>query len=67
MITDQTGTFVMRGVKPAEYRILAWRDVEPDAYLNPVVLDRYIGRAELLNVAASGKSNLVIKAISTEN
>jgi len=37
-ITDQVGVFSVRGLLPGEYTILAWEDVEANAYQNPQFL-----------------------------
>jgi protocatechuate 3,4-dioxygenase beta subunit len=39
--TDKSGQFQFRGLPPGEYRVLAWEDVDPGAWFNPVFLSAY--------------------------
>jgi hypothetical protein len=40
-ITDQDGRFVIRGIAPADYTLLGWTRIEPNAYLNPDFMRLY--------------------------
>ena len=41
LTTDKSGQFQFRGLPPGEYRMLAWEDVDPGAWLNPAFLAAY--------------------------
>jgi hypothetical protein len=40
-ITDDKGTFTIRGAAPGTYTILAWQSVISGAWQNPEFLDKY--------------------------
>lgn len=34
-VTDQLGNFTVEGIIPGKYKVFAWDDLEPDAYMDP--------------------------------
>ena len=34
-VTDQLGNFTVKGIIPGKYKVFAWDDLEPDAYMDP--------------------------------
>jgi len=39
--SDEAGRYTMTGIRPGEYKILAWADIQPGAYLNTTILNDY--------------------------
>jgi hypothetical protein len=67
---DDAGRFVLRGVPPGDYRLLAWEDVEPGAWLDPDFLREHERRGEPLSVGGRGKYTpqlRVIPAVGSAN
>lgn len=45
--TDQYGRFLLRGIPPGEYKLLAWEELEPRAYLDENFLRPIEEKAQL--------------------
>jgi hypothetical protein len=52
---DQRGQFHIDRVRPAEYKLFAWDDVEENAWFDPEFLKKYEDSAVSVSVPASGK------------
>jgi hypothetical protein len=61
---DQSGHFMLRGLPPGDYTIIAWESVEGDAYYNPDFLRNYEGQGKALHVNEGDRVNLVVKVIA---
>ena len=48
--TDQKGAFRFRNVTPGDYKVLAWEEVEPNAFQDPEFLKPFEGRAEAISL-----------------
>ena len=64
---DDSGRFALRGIPPGDYRLLAWEDVEPGAWLEPDFLRDYERRGETLSVGERGRFNPQLKVIQAGN
>ena len=64
--TDENGTFTITGLKPGDYRLLAWEDIEDGAYNDPEFLKAWNSRATELKLDASGQQSVQLKVISAE-
>jgi Carboxypeptidase regulatory-like domain len=62
-ISDQDGSFSVRGLLPGEYTVLAWDDVEAGAYQNPEVLKEVEHRGVRTNVNRGGRSVVDVRVI----
>ncbi len=60
---NQYGRYVLRGIPPGDYRLFAWVDVEPGAWLDPDFLAEYEKRGETVSVDERGRSTVQLKAI----
>jgi len=60
---DENGILSLRGVKPGDYRLFAWEDVESGAPFDPDFLKQYEGQAKSLKLDASGHEAVQLKAI----
>jgi hypothetical protein len=48
--TDPAGRFQIQGLRPGEYKVFAWEEVEKDAWLDPDFLSVYEDRATVVHV-----------------
>jgi hypothetical protein len=51
--TDQYGRYHFENVRPGEYKVFAWDDIEPDAWFDPVFLKDFERRGEPVTVTAN--------------
>ena len=61
--TDQHGAFRFAGVTPADYKLLAWEEVEPNAYEDPEFVKPVENKAERVTVKENDRKSVVLKAI----
>lgn len=61
--TDQFGRFTLRGIPPGEYKLFAWDDIEPDAYLDPDFLRPYEDKGKSVHVDAGGRVTIELRLI----
>ena len=64
--TDQRGHFVLRGIRPGEYTILAFDDLEED-YRDPDFLKPFEDRGQSVPVEKEQRKGLVLKVVQTED
>lgn len=62
-VSDQTGHFSLRGLRPGHYTLFAWDSVEGQAYYNPEFLKIYEGRGTALNVSEGGRESIQLTVI----
>jgi protocatechuate 3,4-dioxygenase beta subunit len=48
--TDQMGRYHVSGVSPGPYKLFAWEDIEPGAYMDPEFLRPFESRAKQLTI-----------------
>jgi len=63
---DQYGHFTLRGIAPGDYKLFAWEDLEPGAYLDTDFLQPYEERGENLRVLETGRHSVRLKLISAD-
>ena len=61
--TDQSGHFELNGLAPGEYLVLAFDQVEPGAYQDPVFLKPLESFGRRVTVVEKSKESVVLKAI----
>jgi hypothetical protein len=61
--TDENGMISLRGLKPGDYRLYAWEDVEQGAPFDPDFLKKYEGQSKSVKLDASGHEAVQLKAI----
>src|SRR5882762_4555949 len=61
--TDQHGHFSMHGLRPGEYTLFAWENLEGDDYFDPEYLKKYQGRETAIRLDKGGRQNLSLKVI----
>jgi protocatechuate 3,4-dioxygenase beta subunit len=62
-VSDQTGHFSLRGLRPGDYTIFAWESVEGEAYYNADFLKTFDGRGTTLHVSDSARKSMQIELI----
>jgi uncharacterized surface anchored protein len=63
---DENGILSVRGLKPGDYRMLAWEDVEQGAPQDPDFTRKYEGRAKTVHLDPSGHEAVQLQAIPAE-
>ena len=66
-VSDQSGHFSLRGMRPGEYSVLAWENVEGEAYYNPEFLKVYEGQGRTLRVSDGDRKTLQVEVIAEES
>lgn len=64
--TDQLGKFTLRGVRPGEYKLFAWDDVEPGSWHDPDFLRAYEQKGVKVKVTESGVETKELKVIAAQ-
>jgi Carboxypeptidase regulatory-like domain len=62
-VSDQNGRFTMQTILPGNYKLFAWEDIEPYAYLDPDFLRKYEELSIPVSVSESGRLNVEAKVI----
>ncbi len=65
-VTDQQGSFSIRSVLNGDYKIFAWEDVEPGAFMDPDFLKEYETRGAALRVQPGSQSGVVVRAVAAQ-
>ena len=65
-ITDNAGTFVLRGITPGEYKIFAWQGAVPGTYYSPEFLSRFEEYGYAIAVSPGARSRADISVSPTE-
>jgi hypothetical protein len=65
-VTDQFGKFTLRGVRPGEYKLFAWDDVEPGSWHDPDFLRAYEQKGVKVKVTESGVETKELKVIAAQ-
>jgi protocatechuate 3,4-dioxygenase beta subunit len=61
--SDSRGNFSFHGIPPGEYKVFAWEDVEPGAWLNAEFLEPVEETASSIEVAESGQCSVHVNLI----
>jgi protocatechuate 3,4-dioxygenase beta subunit len=64
--TDQKGGFSFKGVTPGDYKVLAWEDVEPNAFQDPEFVKPFMSQAESVSLKENDHRGVSMKAIPRE-
>jgi hypothetical protein len=55
--TDENGRFVIRGIRPGDYKLFAWDDIEPGTWWDPDFLSHYERRGEEIKIATNERAS----------
>jgi len=61
--TDQYGRFAFKSVAPGEYKVYAWEDVEPTAWMDAEFMKPFLGKGETVTVEESGRAEVEVSMI----
>lgn len=61
--TDRSGHFIIRGIVPGDYKLLAWEDVETEAWEDPEFLRDFEDRSQPVTIHANGQESRNLAAI----
>lgn len=64
--TDQNGHFTINGVRPGDYRIYAWEDIEPGAFQDPDYIKPHESAGQSLSIKESDHGKVELTAIPAE-
>jgi protocatechuate 3,4-dioxygenase beta subunit len=62
-VSDQTGHFNLRGLRPGDYTIFAWESVEGEAYYNPDFLKAFDGQGTTLHLSDGDHKSMQVQLI----
>src|SRR5215469_10014124 len=63
-VSDQTGRFSLRALRPGDYTLFAWENVEGEEYFNPEFLKSYEGQGSSLHVSEGERKSLQLQVIA---
>jgi hypothetical protein len=61
--SDQSGHFTIRGISPGLYRALAFTDLEPNIYFDPVFTEKFETKSQAVTIEEGGRVTLSLTAI----
>src|SRR2546427_3399753 len=62
--TDGNGQFQIQArVVPGDYKVFAWKDIEPGAWQDPEVLERYENQGQPVSVISNSKLNIDVRLV----
>ncbi|MEI9974592.1 MAG: carboxypeptidase-like regulatory domain-containing protein [Ignavibacteriota bacterium] len=61
--TDQYGRFAFKSVAPGKYKVYAWEDVEPTAWMDSQFMKPLLGIGETVTVEESGRAEVAVTVI----
>ena len=64
---DDTGILSIRGLKPGDYRVLAWEDVEQGAPSDPEFTRKYEGQMKSVTLDSAGRQAVQLNAIPLDS
>jgi hypothetical protein len=64
--SGEDGQASLRGIPPGNYKLFAWEDLEPNAYLNSGFLDRYESSGFPVKIATGDNSPISVRTIPKE-
>ncbi|HEY1677999.1 MAG TPA: carboxypeptidase-like regulatory domain-containing protein [Candidatus Sulfotelmatobacter sp.] len=62
-VSDQSGHFNLRGIRPGNYTVFAWESVEGDAYYDPEFLKTFEGQGKALHIGEREQQTLQLSVI----
>jgi uncharacterized protein (DUF2141 family) len=65
-ISGSDGSFRLQGIAPGDYRLFAWEDLEPNAYLNVEFMRAYLDLGTPLRIAPKQSATVSIRLIESD-
>lgn len=63
-VSDQNGHFVLQGIRPGDYTLLAWDSVDGEQYYNPDFVKNYEGQGTSIRVGEGDRKSVQLPVIS---
>jgi hypothetical protein len=60
---DRNGGFTIAGIRPGDYKLFAWDDVEPGSWWDPEFLSHYEEKGERVKIEANGSLGVNLRLI----
>jgi hypothetical protein len=64
--TDQNGHFIFRGLRPANYSVSAWEDIDEEDYSDPDFAKRQEGRFTVVKLSEGESPSTDLKLVTSE-
>jgi len=64
--TDQYGRYHVEGIRPGDYKLFAWDDLEPNSWFDPDFLKDVEGRGEAVTVTANGHGTVSLHLVGAK-
>jgi hypothetical protein len=64
--TDENGQFTIQGLRPGEYQVYAWQDIDSYTFLDPDFMRGYEDRGRELKAEANGRYTLVLPVLDAQ-
>jgi hypothetical protein len=61
---DRNGGFSIAGIRPGDYKLFAWDDIEPGSWWDPEFLSHYEEKGERVKIEANGYLSVNLRLIS---
>jgi hypothetical protein len=61
--SNEEGSVILRGIPPGDYKLFAWENIEPNAYLNADYLQNYDGVGLPLRITAGQNAAVQVRLI----
>jgi hypothetical protein len=65
-VANQNSAYSLTGIPPGTYKLYAWEDVEPGAWMDPDFLKPFEGKGESLTVREGEQKSVPLKMIPTD-
>lgn len=56
----------MKNIAPGEYKVHAWEDVEPTAWLDPEFMKNFENKGSALTLAEGGQANVQVSVVPSD-
>jgi hypothetical protein len=64
--TDQKGHFIIKGIKPGEYKVFAWEKIPPGSYQDPDFMKPLESKGEAVSIKENVHETVQLKIIPIE-
>ena len=61
--SEADGRFTLRGIPPGDYKLFAWQNIEPNAYLNEVYMTGYEALGSPVRIAPNAVGSVSVRVI----
>ncbi len=62
-VSDQSGHFTLHGLRPGDYTLFSWENIDGEAYYNPEFLKTYEGQGIAVHVSEGDHKSVQVQAI----